>query len=265
MIGRQTLTLSVTVLAACLAAGPAPAAKKVPYPEVKVDLPERYSGDAAFDAMRKKLATAAAKKDSAAVFALVGPTFVWTYRGGPTEQFDMGRSALDNFKVVFGFRAPGAGQDGGVDDGPFWDALREFADDPSAYQSPDAGNLVCAPSIASASDAEADEQARGKVETEDDPAEWYFTLGPTDVMKSPGDKGAPLAKVDAVAMPVLNAYPPAEDGSPPKPTTHIEVLLPSGKTGWVAKDAVRPMSSSRLCYSKTPSGDWKISGYDQAE
>ena len=264
MKSRQILIAGAAGLAVALMATSASATKKAPYPEVKVDLPEPFS-DPALEGMRKKLAAAAAKKDTAAILALVGPTFVWTYRGGPSEQFDMGRSALDNFKVVFGFRAPDADSDGGVDDGPYWDALQEFAEDDSTYQATEAGNLVCAPSIASVSDADVDEEARKKVETEEDPAEWYFSLGQTNVMKAPGDKGQPMAKIGAIAMPVLSAYPPNEEGAPPKPTTHIEVLLPSGKSGWVAKSAVRPISTSRLCYSKTPAGDWKISAYDQYE
>jgi hypothetical protein len=49
------------------------------------------------------------------------------------------------------------------------------------------------------------------------------------------------------------------------PATHVEVLMPNGKSGWVPASAVRPWDSERLCYAKTPKGDWKISAYDQLE
>src|SRR2546423_7992857 len=79
---------------------PASAAiKRVPYPEIKVEVIAAYRPDAAFEVMRKALADAVAKKDAAALFELVGPTFVWTLQGGATDQFDLGRDALHNFKV----------------------------------------------------------------------------------------------------------------------------------------------------------------------
>ena len=262
---KRSLSLSTIGIAAFFALGPAWAAKKVPYPELKVEVSEAYKPDPAFEAMRKKLADAVAKKDAAALFALVGPTFVWTYQGGSVEEFDMGLGALDNFKVVFGFRAPGADQDGGVEDGPFWETLAAFAVDESYYQVSDGGNLVCAPVAAGVMDPTVEEQARKKVETEDEPAEWYFTLASTDVMKSPSDKGVPIARIGTIAMPVLSAYPTEQEGQPPAPVTHLEVLLPSGKSGWIPISAARPLNGSRLCYAKTRVGDWKIVAYDQSE
>jgi hypothetical protein len=32
-------------------------------------------------------------------------------------------------------------------------------------------------------------------------------------------------------MPLIGFYPPEREGAPPPPTTHYEVLLPSGRTG----------------------------------
>lgn len=266
MISRSAVAAAgVLGLTFSSATMPAKATEKVDYPEVKVDLAELFKPDPAFTQMRKRMLEAVKQKDQAALLALVGPTFVWTYQGGQVEQFDMGRTAVDNFKVVFGFRQPGADKDGDVEEGPFWDALLEFAEETAHYQVEEAGNLVCGPLMAGYADEEKAEAAREKVETEDDPAEWYFTLEPTPVMKSPNDKGQPMAKVANVAMPVLSGYPVAKEGEPAPKMTHIEVLLPTGKSGWVAKDKVRPLVTSRLCYSKSPSGEWRISAYDQSE
>ena len=144
--------LSIAAIACALALPASAAIKKVPYPEVKVEVAEAFKPDAAFEAMRKKLSDAVAKKDSQALFDLVGPTFVWTLQGGPTELFDMGRDALHNFKVVFGFRPQGGDADGPVENGPFWDALGAFASDGTYYQDTQAGNLVCGPTTANAVD-----------------------------------------------------------------------------------------------------------------
>jgi hypothetical protein len=89
-------------------------------------------------------------------------------------------------------------------------------------------------------------------------------LAETAVAKAPGDTGAPVAKVGTVALPLLSFYPPEKEGAPPPAPTHFEVLLPSGRTGWVPVTAVRPLSADHLCYARTPSGDWKIAAIDQA-
>jgi hypothetical protein len=248
-----------------LAASAAGAVKKVPYPEVKVEFAEAYAPDAKFQALITNFAAAVAHKDAQALFALVGPTFVWTAGGNLTDDFDLGRDALHNFKVVFGFRAAGADTDGGVDNGPFWDALAAFAEDHTYYKAFDSGKLICGPIAANAADDDVLQQARDKIESPDEAAEWYFTLGDTAVAKSPGDRGAPVAKVGRVALPVLASAPVGKEGEPAPPPEFLEVLLPSGKTGWIAAASAKPLAAERLCYAVTTSGEWKIVGYDQPE
>jgi hypothetical protein len=241
------------------------AVKKVAYPEVKVTVNAAYKPDAAFDKMRAAFADAVAKKDVAALSALVAPTFLWTIGGQAADELDLGRDAVHNFKVVFGFRALGKDADGGVPDGPYWDALAAFAGDSTYYAATDAGNLICGPIAADVADDDVLDQARKRIETGDDGSDWYFPLAATDVAKAPDDSGPPLAKVGAVAMPALSFYPAAKEGEPAPQPTHIEVLLPSGKSGWIAAAAVRPLFTERLCYAKTANGDWKIGAIDQPE
>lgn len=251
----------VTTIALTFAAIPAEALKNGPYPEVKVEVAELYRPDPAFAALRRAFGDAVVKKDAAALFKLVGPTFVWTLNNGPVVEFDMGRDALHNFKVVFGFRQLGKDTDGGVEGGPFWGDLLAFATE-STYN--DTGNLVCSPVSASLVDQDIFDEARKAVETsDDDQADWYFTLANTPVMKARGDTGAPIARIGTIAVPVLSTYPSSEGENPARPT-HLEVLLPSGKTGWIAASAARQLQSDQLCFAKTPSGEWKIVAFDQA-
>jgi hypothetical protein len=262
---RFSLLGAAALMAVTFGVAPAAAVKRVPYPEVKVEAFPIYEPEPAFAAMRKAFAEAAAKQDSAALFALVGPTFVWTAQGELADDFDLGRDALHNFKVVFGFRGLGKDVDGGVEKGPFWTALAAFAEDATYYRETEGGNLICGPIGATVSDDQVFEQAQKKIDTADETAEWYFPIRETSVSKSPGETAAPLAKLGKTAVPVLGSHPPSQEGQAGAPPTHFEVLLPSGKSGWVPVATVRPLVSERLCYAKTAGEDWKIVRYDQPE
>jgi hypothetical protein len=261
---RKLLVVSTLVTTSALSSVSIAAVKRVSYPEVKVKVESAYKPDAAFAAMQDAMAQAVAKKESDALFALVAPTFVWTVQGQLAGDLDLGRNRLHNFKVVFGFRSHGADMDGGVENGPFWDTLAALAEDGSFYQSGESGNLVCSPAAAEVADESTFEQAHKKIANGQEEAEWYFTLTATGVTKSPNDSGRPVANVRDVALPVLSVYPTTE-GNASSPPTHFEVLLPSGTSGWVPVSAVRPLVTDRLCYAKSPNGDWRIAIYDQAE
>jgi hypothetical protein len=261
----STIVFAAIAVAATLSGPAAAAIKKVSYPEVKITIENAYKPDPSFETMRKAFAGAVTNKDATALFALVAPTFLWMLEGRPTDEFDMGRDALHNFKVVFGFRAPGKDADGGVDGGPFWETLAQLADDATYYQPSDTGNLVCGPIAANVKDEDVLEEATKKLQNGDETPEWFFTLTDTAVAKAPGDAGPPIAKVGQVALPLLSVYPAAQQGQPAPKPTHFEVLLTTGRSGWIPASTVRPLSSDRLCYAKTSQGDWKISAYDQAE
>jgi hypothetical protein len=80
-----------------------------------------------------------------------------------------------------------AGLGEGVDDGPYWDVLTAFAEEPSFYIANDTGTLVCGPMTAEVADDHAFEEARRKVNAIDEPVEWYFTLAAeTPVATAPG-------------------------------------------------------------------------------
>jgi hypothetical protein len=255
----RALLISAVALSALAVSNPSLAqVKKVPYQEVKVDVPEPIQADAALESMRKAFVDAVAKKDAEALSALVGPTFVWLSQNSPSEEFDMGRDAVHNFKVAFGFRDYGQDNDGPVPDGPYWDKLAAFAADGKYYQ--DVGNLICGPTTGSVQDDEALQKAKKKI-GDDDSLDWYFTLAETVATAAPGS-GAPVGKVGTVALPILSSHPKgAEDTA----ITHLEVLLPSGKSGWIPSSAARSFVNDSLCYARTAKGEWKIAAFDQAE
>lgn len=262
----RSLVISATSAAFMVATNTASLAqvKEVRYTAVRVELAEAYQPDAAFEKMRKAFAEAVAKKDAQALFSLVGPTFVWLSQteGGVSDQFDYGGDALHNFKVVFGFRESGKDTDGGVPDGPFWDALTAFAADKTFFVDAGAGSLVCGPTVATIMDADAFDRAKATIGADDSVA-WYFTVADTPATPTPGS-GAPVGRVNQVALPVLDTHPPAPAQGPPVPPTHLQVLLPVGRKGWIPISAAIPLDTDRLCYALTPAGERKISRFDQA-
>jgi hypothetical protein len=255
-------------VAAMLVAAPdfaSAAVKKVPYPEVKVEVSVPQAVDPAFQSLRKEFADAVASRNTEALFKLVGPMFTWTAQGALVGEFDPGRDALHNFKVVFGFRQQGKDTDGGVEGGPYWDELVQFAADPTFYSASDKTSMVCGPLLAEVVDAAVFEDAQNRIAIGDDAGSWFFVTGDTPVVKAPGDAGAPVGRLGKAAFPVLGTLPAANDGVPPAAPTHYEVLLPSGVSGWIAAGAARPLVSNRICYAKTAGGQWAIVGFDQGE
>jgi hypothetical protein len=257
------LVISATAAAFMVATNVASLAamKEVAYPAVKVKIDEAHTTDAAFAKMQKSFADAVAKKDTHALFSLVGPTFVWMSQGEINGQFDFGRDALHNFKVVFGFTEYGKDADGGVADGPYWDTLSAFAADKDFYAAGD--TIVCGPRGAVVEDDSVFDSAKQKIGA-DDSVEWYFTVADTAATATPTG-GASVGRVGQVALPVMDMFPPTPEGQPAPPPTHLQVLLPSGKSGWIPISAALPLVTDRLCYAHTPDGGWKIAGFDQAE
>jgi hypothetical protein len=105
--------LVAAALVVALSGPGAAAVKKTAYPEVKVTLDKPYKPDAAFEKMHTAFLDAVKRKDLQALTALVAPTFLWTVGDTPADELDLGRDAIHNFKVAFGFRGLGKDVDGG--------------------------------------------------------------------------------------------------------------------------------------------------------
>lgn len=252
------------IAAALLTSLPAGAVKRASYPEVKVTALPAFKGDAALEALRKKLVESVSKQDLASVIALVDPKFVWTAGGKPVEEFDPKKDGVHNFKVAFGFRAFGRNEDGKTDIGPQWFLLELFLADPSLTQEANSP-LVCGPATARIADPKAFEKVLERVDEESEPSEWVFASSEVPLMDKPGGSSR-VGALNGTAMPVLGFHPPLPANTPPKePPTHFELLLPSGKTAWAETKNLRALFVDRLCYSKDAKGDWKIGAFDQAE
>jgi len=257
---RKMVCFTAALAAIGVVSGSVFAEVRTTYPQVRVELGTPYKQDAAFESFRKEFINATAKKDANALFALVAPGFVWTQNNALSSGHDPGRDAQHNFRVVFGFREAGKDADGTVEGGPFWDSLAAFANDGTYFQIGDDANLVCSPMNATVADDDVFGRAQERVETTYEGVEWYFTLRPTMLAKAPDDKGTPIGKIGIEAFPLLQSHP--EGSATP---THYEILLPSGRTGWIPATAARPLNTDRLCYAKTAKGEWRIGIFDSMD
>jgi hypothetical protein len=259
---RSLTASSFLAAAVLLAPSPAAAIKKTPYPEVRVEIPAAAKAEPALQAMRKQLANAISRRNAGLLYTLVGPTFFWNTNGEPSEQFDKDRDALHNFKVAFGFRRFGQGSDSDNPRDQLWEALDDITS--GAALSPMEGNpgVLCGPLGAEPVDDAAMDRAIERIQSGDEDSEWVYSLAEITLTEKPGGGGA-VETVSKLAMPVFATEPPTRPlGNNPIPT-HYQLLLPSGKTGWIDVEHVQPLTVDRLCYGKGSDGAWKVVGYEQ--
>ncbi len=254
---RPIVPVVLAVLA--LSAVPAAALEKTSYPEVKVTAPAVFPADAALTAMRKSLAGIIARQDAQALFAMVSPDFTWTADGEPAERTNPDGDPLQNFKIAFGFAVAGKDEKIGNDEA-FWILLEQAVADPALTPHHEHPAIACGPVTADADEA-AREAAAERIAGEDEGVEWVYTLKEIALTEKPA-AGRTVAKIANAALPLIGRYPAAKDGEDVAPSFY-EVLLPSGKTGWIDADGVEPLAVDRLCYGKDKSGAWKITGYEQ--
>jgi hypothetical protein len=260
---RSALAASFFLAAAVLfAPAPAAAIKKTPYPEVRVAVPAEAKAEPALAAMRKQLASAISQRNTGQLYALVGPAFFWNADGEPSEQFDKGRDALHNFKVAFGFRQFGHGSDNENPRDQLWEVLDDIASGAALFQMKGNPGVLCGPLSTEPADDHAMDQAIERIQSGDEDSEWVYSLAEVTLTEKPGGGGA-VETVSKLAMPVFATEPPTRPlGNNPIPT-HYQLLLPSGKTGWIDVDHMQPLAVDKLCYGKQPDGGWKIIGYEQ--
>jgi hypothetical protein len=242
---------------------PAWALKRVPYPPVPVAALPAFPGDPALSEMREQFSEAVAAKNIDAVLKFVSPEFNWKAGDATADDFDPKRGAEHNFKVAFGFRPVGRDADGATDIGPQWDLLQFLANDEVLTQEK-GSPLVCGSMTAKVADLGALDEAFNRIDEENDLSEWVYFVGELELTAEPG-AGVTQAKINGLALPIVGLYPIPKPGAAQDPVpTHFELLLPTGKSGWVPVDRVRPLFVDRLCYVKL-GNDWKIALYDQAE
>ena len=214
-----------------------------PYPAVAVTPPQPYS-DPAFQDFHKQLLDVAAHKDRAGLAKLVvAQGFFWIQ---DKDLADKSKSGIDNLAKAIGLDAK---------DGSGWDVVTGFANDPTATDLPDHKGVICSPADPNI-DAKAFE-ALGEA-TQTDPSEWGYPLKDGAEVRSAPQPNAPvIEKLGLNLVRVLPDTAPPSDASQP---AFLHVATPSGKSGFIAMDAIAPLGGDEMCYTKD-AGGWKIAGY----
>ena len=213
-----------------------------PYKPVVITLPPAVN-DPTFDTFRQRLGEIAQKKDRAALARLVAANFFWIPED--TDLADKRKSGIDNLSKALGL-------DGA--DAIGWDALAAYAAESSAMADPQRKGVFCAPAEPVFDEKAADELANA---THTDAADWVFPLRDGVEVREAAKQDAPV--VDKLGLYLVRVL---GDDSPANAVyaSFVKVMLPSGKTGYVAVETVLPIGGEQLCYIKDASG-WKIAGF----
>jgi hypothetical protein len=214
-----------------------------PYTPVAAKPPAAYD-DAAFVAFRKQLSDVAAKKDRSALAKLVvAQGFFWIQ---DKDMADPKKPGIDNLASAVGLAAK---------DGSGWAAIGGYGNEPTAAELPDHKGVFCAPA-----DPTIDPQAfeaLGKA-TQTDPSEWGYPLKDGVEVHAAAQPNSPV--IEKLGLNLVRVMPDSGTPNDPNPPAVLHVATPSGKSGFVAMDAIAPLGGDQMCYSKDSSG-WKITGF----
>ena len=196
--------------------------------------------DPSFEAFRKQIGAAAEKKDRKALAGLVAQNFFWMGEKG--DKADKKKPGLDNLAKAIqldGKEAPG------------WEMLGAASADPTGTPFPDRKDTICAPADPTFNPQELEALAKS---TGTDEGDWaYPTQTGLEVHSGPQPNSPVVEKLGLHFVRVMQ-----DQNAQPGPM--LKVVTPSGKTGFVPAEALSPLGSDQLCYSKE-AGGWKISGF----
>lgn len=222
---------------------PPPPSPIKPYKPVAETPPQPY-GDPSFQAFRKQLLDVAGRKDRAALAKLVvAQGFFWIQ---DKDHADPRKSGIDNLARAIDLDAK---------DGSGWDVVTGFANEPTAAELPDHKGVICGPA-----DPTIDPRAFQALmqTTQTDPSEWGYVLHDGTEVRAAAQPNAPV--IDKLGLILVRVVPEAAPPNGPEQPAFLRVALPSGKSGFIALEAISPLGGDQMCYAKD-AGGWKIAGY----
>jgi hypothetical protein len=141
-------------------------------------------------------------------------------------------------------------------DGAGWRTLAALAAEAGAVPLESRPGIVCAPGPPTFDGIAFD---RLIDTTFTDPPDWAYPRVETLVREKPRTNAVMVERLGLHFVRVL----PFEgaDGEAPSRAQWAQVVVPSGKTGFVAPGTLMRLNAERLCYGKDATGRWRIAGY----
>ena len=222
-----------------------PQAPPKPYQTVATTLPATVN-DPSFEIFRHKLGEAAIRKDLAGLAKLViAQGFFWKSEKG--EKANKNKPGIDNLAAAVQLNAP---------DGAGWDQLVSYAFDPTAAGVASIKDVICSPADPVFNEQEFENLLKA---TQTHAEDWgYPLLNGIDVRSGRLANAPVIEKLGLHFVRVLNEENAVNAPSNQPPT--LEIVAPSGKTGYISAFMLAPLGNDQLCYRKDADG-WKISGY----
>ena len=212
-----------------------------PYKPVPITAPAAIN-DPSLAAFSKQLGEIADKKDRRALAGLVARDFFWF--GDKGDKADKKKPGVDNLAKAISLDAK---------DGSGWDSLSGLAADPTAAPFEERKGAICAPADPAFNEDELDALIKS---TGTDDGDWAYPFQPGLEMRAAPQPNAPV--VEKLGMYFVRVV---EDNSPAnQDSIMLKVVAPSGKTGFVASDALSPLGNDKICFIKE-AGNWRIVGY----
>jgi hypothetical protein len=224
-------------------AAPALAPPK-PYKPVTIKLPTPVA-DPAFVAFRKQFGDIAQKKDRAGLAKLVAASFFFI--NGEKDAADKKKPGIDNLSKALGLD--------GKDAAAGWATLTEYAKEPTAEPDEEHKGVLCAPADPAFDENAAEALAKT---TQTDPGDWGYPVKDGVEVRAAGKADSPVT--EKLGLYLVRVYPDDSPAAAVQGPDFIRIVLPSGKTGYVAGDQLLSLGNEQLCYAKEGSG-WKIAGF----
>jgi hypothetical protein len=248
VIAGALATTSLLAQAPAPAQQPAPAlAPPNPYKPVTIKLPAPVS-DQSFVAFRKQIGDIAQKKDRAALARLVLQSFFFI--NGEKDAADKKKPGIDNLAKALSLDGKEAAG---------WTTLREYAKEPTAEADEDRKGVICAPADPAFDEKAAEALAK---QTQTDPGDWGYPVKDGVEVRAAAKVDAPVT--DKLGLYLVRVYPEDSPAAAVQGPDFIRIVLPSGKTGYVAGDQLLSLGNEQLCYAKDGNA-WKIAGFISAQ
>jgi hypothetical protein len=224
---------------------PRPQTPPKPYQTVATTLPATVN-DQNFEVFRHRLGEVAIRKDKAGLAKLVvAQGFFW--KGEKGEKADKNKLGIDNLAAAVGLNAP---------DGSGWDQLVAYAFDPTAAPVASIKDVVCSPADPVFNEQEFENLLKA---TQTHLEEWGYPLLNGIEVHSGRLANAPI--IEKLGLHFVRVL--GDESAVNTPTNQppvLEIVTPSGKTGYIPAFMLAPLGNDQLCYRKDADG-WKIGGY----